>query len=271
MPNSAATYRILLRDEADGLLADFARLADTDWSRPTACAGWDVLDVLIHLHLGTVLHVNMLRDGLAGRFQPPWDLPPGADPSATFRQRHQQGRLDGPGPHVEGFRAAVADYDQVMAEVDDAALDRPAWFWSGQAPLRTLIAARAFDHVIHRADIRRAVGWQPWFTPAGGRQAGELATRSAELFSLPDRLVGVQGAVLQTIDGVSTQAYVADGRVRIAPPDGRHQAAITTDGGTWALVTWGRLALTDALAQRLVTVEGDHTLAERYLGAIRTP
>ncbi len=68
MKPTADDYRALLQTEGEALLALLDSLRADDWSRPTACAGWDVLDVLIHLNYGTALHVKLLVNGLAGRF-----------------------------------------------------------------------------------------------------------------------------------------------------------------------------------------------------------
>ena len=59
--------------------------------------------------------------------------------------------------------------------------------------------------------------------------------------------------------------------LQFAPPDGPSDDTITTDGGTWSLLTWRELPIREAETIGLATVAGDRTLVEPYLDAIRTP
>ena len=151
------------------------------------------------------------------------------------------------------------------------AIERIAWFYTMEAPLRFIITTRVFDLAVHAADIRRATGIEPWFSAAGGRFAGEYALTCLPRFVAVDRLPEVTGNVLQTVDGVTTQTELSPAGLALVAPNGGHTAAIDTDGGTWTLLTWGRIGLDEAESHGLVRIEGDRALVGRYLGVTQTP
>ncbi len=158
-----------------------------------------------------------------------------------------------------------------MQPVDEAALGRPAWFWTGRAPLWIVVGARIFDHIIHRADVARALDRAPVFSPASARFAGRFATHSLVSFTAPERLAGATGAIHLTVDDTTEQLHLSPAGVSLGPPDGSHAAAVTTDGGTWTLLTWHDRRLDEAEARGLVTVTGDRALVKRLLDAVKTP
>ena len=53
----------LFPDLLDGLLDLLRSLSPEDWSRPTACAGWDAKDVALHLLGGEIGNLSRRRDG----------------------------------------------------------------------------------------------------------------------------------------------------------------------------------------------------------------
>ena len=274
MPSEIEMYRALVQSESEALFDQLAGLGPDEWSRPTACEGWDVLDVLVHLNLGSAFHVAMVRNTLAGQHRPAWedwDLPAGADPSEWFRKFHRDSHADGPEVNMTAFREQATRYAALLEQATDADLDRPGWFYVGEAPLRIIVAARTFDLILHGADVRRPLGIQPTFSPEGRLFAGKYVSRSLSTFWKLELAEGATGTIRQEVDGDTVHVVPAPDGLRFAPPDGPTDAAITTDGGTWSLLTWRKLPLREAEAAGLATVTGDWTLVERYLGAVRTP
>ena len=274
MPSEIEMYRALVRSEAETLLGQLLALGPDDWSRPTACEGWDVLDVLVHLNLGSAFHVVMVRNTLAGQIRPAWedwDLPEGANPSEWFRQLHRDSHANGPDVNLTAFREQLGRYVGLLDQATDADLDRPGWFYVGEAPLRIIIAARMFDLILHGADIRRPLGLQPTFSPEGRLFAGTYVSRSLSMFWKPELAGGASGTIRQEVDGDTVHVRLTPEGWQFSPPDGPSDAAITADGGTWALLTWRKLPLTEAETAGLATVTGDRSMVERYLGAMNTP
>src|SRR5204862_3691603 len=108
------------------LLAQLERLTPDAWSRPSPCAEWDVLGVLVHMQLGAWVHTGMVANALAGRMEPPWTLPEGADAHETFHRAQQEAHAEGPSANLERFRERLARYAETLAGDSDDALAQPA-------------------------------------------------------------------------------------------------------------------------------------------------
>src|SRR6266542_3550592 len=63
--------RPLLSEVHDALIALMAGLSPQDWCRPTACVGWSVKDVALHLLGGDISLLSRERDGDESGLLPP--------------------------------------------------------------------------------------------------------------------------------------------------------------------------------------------------------
>jgi uncharacterized protein (TIGR03083 family) len=280
MSPTAADLRELIRAEGSTLLVQLERLAPDDWAGPSPCAGWDVLDVVVHMQLGTWVHTGMVANALAGRMEPPWTPPEGEDAHDTFRRVQREAHAEGPAHNLARLRERLAGYDAALARVTDADLERPAWFYGLPADLRKVVTAYANDLVVHSADVRRPLGLEPWFSPAGGRLVGQYVMPFLPMFTSAERLGRASGTVRQVVDGITTVATLGPDGVRVTAPEDdpdapaarpEPSATIVADGGTWALLTWRQLPPVEAERLGTLRITGDRALVERYLGAIRTP
>lgn len=274
MPTEIEMYRALVRSEGEALFDQLMAVDRDDWSRPTACEGWDVLDVLVHLSRGTEFHVKLAENTLAGEMKPPWgnaDRASTGDPAEHYLMLHRRDYNNGPDVNLTAFRDQLGRYLALLDRVTDADLDRLGWFFVGEAPLRFIIAARIFDQIVHATDIRRPLGIQPLFSPEGQIFAGKFASRSLAIFWKPELAEGATGTIRQEVGGDTVHVRLTPDGLEFAAPDGPTDAAIATDGGTWSLLTWRKLPVREAEATGAATVSGDRSLVERYLGAVRTP
>ena len=55
-----------------------------------------------------------------------------------------------------------------------------------------------------------------------------------------------------------------DSGLRIGRPDEKHGASLSTHGGTWALLTWGRRTIAQAKAQGVLALADNHAPVDRY-------
>jgi uncharacterized protein (TIGR03083 family) len=287
MDPTVADLRTLFRAEGASLLAQLERLTADDWSRPSPCDGWDLLDIVVHLQLGLTVHTRMVENGLAGLGEPAWGLPDGVDARTHFRQVHQQEHEAGPAHNVARLREHLAVYESAISRASDADLSKPVWFYGlPDSTLRRPISAFVNDLIVHATDIRRPLGLDPLFSPAGARFAGQATLAFLPMFTSADRLGGAAGVVHQAIDGLESRVTVGPGGVRItadAASDASDPSAVaadrpparigalSTDGGTWALIVWRGLTPAEAERQGRLQISGDRPLVEAYLGAIKTP
>lgn len=269
-PN-AETLLELGSQEAAAFLAQAGRITAEQWSRQSPCQEWTALDVLVHLGLGTAMYRRIVENALAGRNEAPWDVPPGENPSAYFKQVHRDRTTEGHAVNLRRYAEAVDQFESTMLGVDDAALAGPTWFYGLSMTLGGALSTRLFDQLVHQSDIRRAVGIAPAFSPAAARYAGNYTLQTGPMFFRPDLLEVASGKVLLHVDSVARLATFGPDGLKLGAPDGSHSAEIDSDGAIWALVGWGRLELTEAVTAGGLRISGERPLAERFVRAFRTP
>src|SRR4051812_12437789 len=187
MDLTVAEFRGLIRAEGTAIVAQLERLTADEWTAPSPCDGWDILDVVVHMQLGTMVHTRMVESGLAGGMEPAWSLPEGVDAREHFRQVHRESHDAGAAPNVALLRERLAGYDAALAQATDADLAKPAWFYGlPDSTLRRPISAYTNDLIVHSSDIRRPLGLEPWFSPAGSQFAGQATLAYLPMFTAAD-------------------------------------------------------------------------------------
>ena len=254
------------------LLALLRGLTPAQWAVPTACAGWSVKDVALHLLGGDLSNLSRRRDDV------PNALAAYAPPGANF----------GDGPTLvaalnrwnEGWVAATRRLSgRVICDLLAATLPQThdyyrsldpfalggAVGWAGPepAPVWLDIAREYTEHWAHQAQLRDALGLPPL---QSRRLYGPVL--AAYMHALPHTLREVaasDGTCLRVvIDGEAGGEWLAlresgRWRLRTGPFPGTPHATATLDqDAAWRLFTHG---LDDAQAARAVRVAGDATLA----------
>jgi uncharacterized protein (TIGR03086 family) len=153
--------RLLHRDSlalADRYVVD---LAESDWSRPTPCAGWSLADLLAHMigqHRGFAEATRTL-DAPAEAYAPvPWS------PVA--------------------WRASVDELVTAFADAELGAQAVAVELTTTPLPIAQLVAAQLLDTVVHTWDIAQSVGVE--FVPPDDLLAATAAIAAA----IPDRAYG---------------------------------------------------------------------------------
>jgi uncharacterized protein (TIGR03083 family) len=136
-----AVWAVVHRERA-ALVRDLATLTPEQWSAPTACAGWDVHDVVAHLvDTAKTTRIGFVRAMVAARFD--------------FDRQNALGlaaeRRSDPTDTLAALRSAVTRTSTPPAS----------------------IATRLVEAFVHGEDIRRAVGLR------GSYPAGHVATALA--------------------------------------------------------------------------------------------
>lgn len=158
--------------ELDGLIGS---LDEDGWARPSACEGWSVADVVLHLAQTDDLALASLR----GRFadviaELARGLPAGADidAAADLAVARERG---GPGSQVGGrWRDTARSLCDELRAADPHR--RVAWV-TGELSVRTLAVTRLAEAWIHTADVAAALGVSP--APTGRlREVARLAWRT---------------------------------------------------------------------------------------------
>ena len=145
-------------EQLDGILAG---LDDEGWARPSACEGWSVADVVVHLTQsddGAVASVEgRLPDTGLGLAR---GGPANVDDWAEEMVERERGTA--PADVYERWRATTAAMRAAFARCDPSA--RVPWV-AGLLSARTLATTRLSEAWIHTGDVQAAVGEQPSASP----------------------------------------------------------------------------------------------------------
>lgn len=139
-------------EELWGLLA---ALDESQWQLPSPCEGWDVADVVLHLHQTDLLGLASLRGDLARDIED--FLRAGGDNSVDDAAAASVVHARGPSGAETGvqWRESAAE---LRAAFDTVASSARLQWVVGQLSARTLAATRLSECWIHTGDIAAALG-----------------------------------------------------------------------------------------------------------------
>lgn len=260
----------LFPGEREGLLAVLASLSAAEWDTPTACAGWSVHDVALHLLGGDIGIIASRRDGYRRRDTVGRDLSQWDDLVAFIDAQNgrwvEATRRISPRLLTEFLRMTGDAISAHFASLDPQARGGPV-NWAGAAPAPVwLDTAREYtERWHHQQHIRDAVERpglmeRRWLAPVLETFVRALP-HTLRAVDAPDgtalRLV-VTGAA-----GGAWRVARMEGEWRLAADTGAADATVTMDEATaWRRWTTG-LSRAEAMAR--ARIEGDTTLARAPL------
>jgi len=161
MRTTAMTEMIeLISAEASHLQDFLAGLSPEEWSRPSACSGWTVGDVVAHVTQGARTWCEAITRARAGDFNPPPGQPPlrpGERGSAATAQRaidFRQGMREDALLHA--FADGYQQLHQVLWGLQVEDWDKPCFHRRGVLPTRDYVGIRLQELAIHGWDMRSA-------------------------------------------------------------------------------------------------------------------
>lgn len=245
----------LIHSESSQLRDAMASLDAAAWSRPSACSGWAVGDVLAHLTQGAYTWHDTIVRALTGDANPPPGqrfLHPGergsevtAQRAIAFRQEKTAADL------LQTFADGYQQLQQVLSRLQPEDWEKPCFHRRGVMSTHDYVGRRLQELVMHGWDIRVAFDASATLSTASLPVMVELAQRwlsntfraTADLtapvryrFDVPGP-VPVQQDVLVSQDGFHVE------------PLGNHDADVTfrCQTGDYILLLYGRLPLDRAV------------------------
>ena len=150
----------LIRSEASQLRNFLGGLSLEEWSRPSACAGWTIGDVVAHLTQGARTWSEAIARAMAGDFAPPPGQPPlspGERGSAATAQRaidfHQSMGEDA---LLHAFADGYQQLHQVLLSLHAEDWDKPCFHRRGVLPTHDYVGLRLQELTMHGWDMRTA-------------------------------------------------------------------------------------------------------------------
>jgi uncharacterized protein (TIGR03083 family) len=273
METTAMTAMIdVMSFEASQLWDFMARLGQDGWSRPSACAGWTVGDVLAHLTQGASTWSATITRAIAGDANPPPGeqmLRPGergsevtAQRAIAFRQGMEEAEL------LQAFTDGYQRLHQVLLTLQPADWGRPCYHRRGVLPIRDYAGLRLQELTIHGWDMRSAFDAaatlsdrplpallgvaQRWLTNTF-RPAPHLTAPIRYRFDVPGP-VPIRQDILVSQDSFHTEPLT----------DSRADVTFRCTTGDYLLFVYGRLPLDRAVDNGRLEIEGNRAQASLF-------
>ena len=258
-------------------LEGFLAALDPDgWTRPSACEGWTVADVVAHLLERGGPIPDQIERGLAGDTSPTPGVsnsPPTSedqfrqdlDRSAVTLRQKLGDRL------LEEFAALNREFDRVLALVEAGDWDKPCYHRLRPETVRAKVDIRIAELAMHEWDIHWAFDRDatlaeeslPGLVSASGR-AVRRAFRPDPGRSRPVRYrFELSGPAATAID-VVLAAEGAGFETAAAP---QADVVFRCSSAAYAMVIFGRLKLASAISSGAVAADGDQELVQEFIEA----
>jgi uncharacterized protein (TIGR03083 family) len=268
----------MLITESERLTHYLTTLSPTAWNSPSACARWEVRDVVAHLANQGEFYADAITRSLQGDPSPPGGRPaPGSVNAASDAERIAQrtiAKREQLGDRVlDAFRTTNDQLNRLLASLGPEDWQKPLYYVSlGIAPMRFRPAIRLSELVLHGWDIRSRLAPDAHLTEETlpvlvDIILGPLLAPPSWLFVPGPRLPApLRYRWALTGVGARAQDIVIEGeRVRVEPV-GTAPATVTfrSDTETFVLLMFGRLPLSEALAQCRLVAEGEATQVDAF-------
>ena len=262
----------VLSFEASQLWDFMARLGQDGWSRPSACTGWTVGDVLAHLTQGASAWCATITRAVAGDAHPPPGeqmLRPGergsevtAQRAIAFRQGMEETEL------LNAFADGYQHLRAVLLGLQPGDWDKPCYHRRGILPTREYVGLRLQELTIHGWDIRSAfnkaatlserplpalLGVAQWWLSNTFRPVPHLAVPIRYRFDVPGP-VSVRQDVLVSQDSFQREPVTDRGA----------DVTFRCTTGNYLLFVYGRLRLDQAVDTGRLEVEGNRQQATLF-------
>ncbi len=269
----------LIHAESERLTHSLHTLSPESWHRPSACALWEIRDVVGHLTWLAEFFVDIISRGVHGDASVPAGRPPGDAPTtgsfnAYIAQRAIARRESLGAQLLPTCSAGYAALSRLLAGLTPPDWNKPCAFWPsvGTVPVRTLLVQIIQELAIHGWDIRSRLAPAAPLSPESlpvlmARIPARLRGSGAANFRLDARLptpvryrFELTGAVPSTHDLI-----VENGTVRMEPA-GTASPHVTFRCETerFVLLMYRRLTLEPMMAAGQLVVEGDHGLTTAF-------
>ena len=273
MNTTAMTEMIALISTEASDLQDFLASLDTEaWSRPSACAGWTIGDVLAHLTQGASTWSATITRAIAGDANPPpgeQTLRPGERGSEATAQRaiaFRQGM--GEAALLNVFADGYQRLHDVLLGLQAEDWDKPCYHRRGVLPTRDYVGLRLQELAIHGWDMRSAfdeaaalserplamlVGVAQRWLSSTFRPAPHLAAPIRYRFDVPGP-VPIRQDVLVSQDSFHREPVTERGA----------DVTFRCTTGDYLLLVYGRLPLDRAVDTGRLAIEGKREQASLF-------
>jgi uncharacterized protein (TIGR03083 family) len=268
----------LLRGESWSFQQYLAGLPVEAWDQQSACDQWLVKDVVAHLVGNAEFYAATVERGLNGQYDPPQGRPPagtghpslGAANTAAGAIANRE-KL---GDQLLSTLAANTDHLlQLLLGLSPEDRHKPCYHPGGIVPAENFVDLRFKELALHQWDIRSVLEPDAEVVSGSWPSMIVLITESLASGSLRWAFWGgpaLSQPVRYRFEVLEPTLFRADivvegDKFRLEEPsESPAEVAFRCNVGTLALIMSGRLAVSDAVSQGKLVLEGDSGLASRF-------
>jgi uncharacterized protein (TIGR03083 family) len=278
MASPEETVQILLA-ESERLTHYLPTLSPAAWNAPSACHRWEVRDVVAHLAGQAEFYAAMIADSLRGDVSPPADRPASMNAASYGESGVQRAiaRRERLGDQVlTDFITTNDQLNRLLASLGPQDWEKPLYYVSlGIAPMRSRPTIRLCELVVHGWDIHSRLDLDAHLSDESLPVLVEAAFKTSMGWGFhpgPRLPTPLRYRWVLTGAGACANDMVVAGDTATVEPTGTAAADVTFQGDTEAfvLLIYGRLSLSEALAQRRLVAAGEgahvHAFAQWFRG-----
>jgi uncharacterized protein (TIGR03083 family) len=269
----------VLQTDFERLKQYLTALPQDAWTKPSACALWEVRDVVAHLIFLANYYTDWITRGLRGDTSTPEGRPePGS--YNTLSQEERQQMATAAAQRMIAFRESLGQelldmfgktgdhFNHLVARLSPHEWDTPCYDAWGILPVRSLVSGMVFERAIHGWDIRSALEPSAHLSPEAltvmPAHFAEHLHRFLPGAKLPTP-IRYRFAFTGTLN--STWDIVVEGdTAHMAPATDATPANATfsCERETFALLMCGRIGFDAALGDKRVIPTGDMAVVQEF-------
>ena len=261
----------LVKTLVDDIRRNTAALSPEQLARPSACADWQVQDVLSHLIGGAERQADSMRRGRGGDSGPPPGFMPmeSSAMSEVNAQRDIRRREELGGGLLAAFEAAYASLQQQVEGLGPKDWETPCWHLRrGAISAADYLELRIQELAIHDWDMRRGLEESPQINPHCVSTLLSAAPKWLRMCFRPGEKL--DAPVVYEFDlapphETSIILRVAGDSFDFPSEDEAHERwTVCAEAPAFLLFIYGRITGREAIAANEFAITGDSALLSRF-------
>ena len=268
----------VLQTEFERLQQFLAALPQAAWTTPSACALWEVRDVVAHLVFAADYYTDCITRGLQGDTSTPAGRP---EPSRFLPQEERQQRATAGAQRTIALRERLGQelldvfcttgdhFNHLVTRLSPHEWDMPCHHGRGILPVRLLVSGMVFERAIHGWDIRSTLEPSAHLSPDALAVIPAHVADCLHWFFLPDARLSTPLRYRFAFTGAFSRPWdmVVEGdKAHMGPAADATPANATfaCDGETFALLMCGRIGFEAAMGDKRIIPTGDMVQAQAF-------
>jgi len=261
----------VLQTEFERLKQYLAALPQDAWTTPSACALWDVRDVVAHLIFAVNYYTDCITRGLRGDTSTPAG---GPEPNSSLTQEERQQRATAGAQRMIALRESLGQelldvfcttgdhFNHFVARLRPHEWETPCYHGRGILPVRSLVSGMVFERAMHGWDICSALEPSTHLSPDALAVMPDHIAACLHWFFLPGARLStplryrfaLTGALSRPWDIVVEGDKAHMGPAAAATPA---NATFACESETFVLMMCGRIGFDAAMGDKRIIPTGE--------------